>query len=75
MASESIDNTKNDCYFIGKITEDLLFIAKHMRAVTIDELGNNEILLDSMMFRLIQISENAKKLVVSHYTVMQNPAS
>ena len=28
----------------------------------IEELGKNEILQDSMLFRMIQISENAKKL-------------
>lgn len=38
------------------------FIMKHMRDVSQDDLGQNEVLLDSMMFRLIQISENAKKL-------------
>jgi len=33
-----------------------------MEGVSIEELTENEILQDSMMFRLIQISENAKKL-------------
>ena len=33
-----------------------------MSDVDQEELGENEILLDSMMFRLIQISENARKL-------------
>lgn len=33
-----------------------------MEAVTIRTLGENEVLLDSMSFRLIQIQENAKKL-------------
>ena len=30
--------------------------------VDIEELNANEILLDSMLFRMIQLSENAKKL-------------
>lgn len=34
----------------------------HMQNVYIEELNANEILLDSMLFRMIQISENAKKL-------------
>lgn len=34
----------------------------HMQNVDIEELNANEILLDSMLFRMIQISENAKKL-------------
>ncbi len=33
-----------------------------MKNVDIEELNANEVLLDSMLFRMIQISENAKKL-------------
>ena len=33
-----------------------------MEDVNEEDLGENEVLLDSMMFRLIQISENAKSL-------------
>ncbi|MBO4399492.1 MAG: DUF86 domain-containing protein [Lachnospiraceae bacterium] len=57
-----MDNVKNDSYFASKIREDLVFIEKHTKGITQEELNANEILLDSMMFRLIQISENAKKL-------------
>ena len=57
-----MDNVKNDGYYISKITEDLAFIEKHTRGIDKEELSKNEILLDSMLFRLIQISENAKKL-------------
>ena len=53
---------KNDLYYANKIQEDLAFIIKHMKDVDEDELAHNELLQDSMMFRLIQISENAKKL-------------
>ena len=45
-----------------KIRHDLEFIVVHMRDVDIEELHKNEVLLDSMLFRMIQISENAKKL-------------
>ncbi|MBR2802895.1 MAG: DUF86 domain-containing protein [Erysipelotrichaceae bacterium] len=41
---------------------DLAFIIRQMKGVSISELKENEILLDSMMFRMIQISENARKL-------------
>ena len=57
-----MDNVKNDLYYANKIQEDLAFIIKHMKDVDEDELAHNELLQDSMMFRLIQISENAKKL-------------
>ena len=57
-----MDNTKNDGYFLNKIRQDLAFIVKNMRNVDIEELNDNEVLLDSMLFRMIQISENSKKL-------------
>lgn len=57
-----MNNLKNDEYYIGKILTDLHFIVEHMEGVTIQTLGENEVLLDSMSFRLIQIQENAKKL-------------
>lgn len=57
-----MDNVKTDNYYIQKIRKDLEFIVIHMRNVDIEELNANEILLDSMLFRMIQLSENAKKL-------------
>ena len=57
-----MDNAKNDAYYVQKIKGDTAFITKHMANVEIEELSNNEVLLDSMLFRMIQISENAKKL-------------
>ena len=57
-----MDNVKTDSYYIQKIRKDLQFIVEHMRNVGIEELNANEVLLDSMLFRMIQLSENAKKL-------------
>ena len=57
-----MDNEKNDSYFVEKIKTGIIFITAHMKDVDLRELGENEVLLDSMMFRMIQISENAKKL-------------
>ncbi len=57
-----MDNVKNDNYYIQKIKRDLEFISMHMKNVDIEELNANEVLLDSMLFRMIQISENARKL-------------
>ena len=59
-----MNNHKDDNYYIEKVVEDLLFINKHMKEVTMKQLKNNEILLDSMLFRLIQIQENIKKLTI-----------
>lgn len=57
-----MDNLKNDHYYIQKLAQDLEFIVIHMQNVDIEELNANEILLDSMLFRMIQISESARKL-------------
>ena len=57
-----MDNIKNDHYYLEKIKTDLAFIVKHMKDIDLQELNENEVLLDSMLFRMIQISENAKRL-------------
>lgn len=57
-----MDNRKDNRYYIKKIVTDLAFVLNHTEGLTQDELENNEILVDSVMFRLIQISENSDKL-------------
>ena len=57
-----MDNVKNNEYYIKKIIVDLSFIIEHTENLTRTELDENEILIDSIMFRLIQISENSDKL-------------
>ena len=54
-----MDNLKNDSYYIDRIKKDLQFISIQMKEVDIEELNKNEVLLDSMLFRMIQISENS----------------
>lgn len=44
-------------YYIGKVFDDLAFIIRHMKDVDSEAFAGNEILQDSMMFRLIQISK------------------
>ena len=57
-----MDNIKNDGYYVQRIIRDLSFVVSQMKNVDIEELNANEILLDSMLFRMIQISENSRKL-------------
>lgn len=57
-----MDNAKNNEYYLAKIIADMSFIEKHAGKKSIEELKADEILLDSVMFRLIQISENSLKL-------------
>ena len=53
-----MDNVKNDKYYLEKIISDLRFIIEHTKGKTKDEIENNDLLVDSIMFRIIQIAEN-----------------
>ena len=67
-----MDNVKNDAYYLERLKNDMAFIIRHMKDTTSEELGRNELLLDSMLFRLIQISENAKKLSDAYTSAHSN---
>ncbi len=57
-------NVKNDGYYLKKIVADIEFIMKHMENIDENSFNKNELLVDSVMFRLIQISENSNRLSV-----------
>ena len=57
-----MDNVKNDMYYIRKMLKDIKFIIEKTEGIALDELEENEVLCDSVLFRLIQISENSGKL-------------
>lgn len=57
-----MDNKKDNAYYVKKIVTDLAFVLEHTKGLTQQELEENEILVDSVMFRLIQVSENSDKL-------------
>ncbi len=57
-----MDNIKGDNYFLDKIISDLEFIIAHTQGKTQAEIEKDELLVDSMQFRLIQVAENADKL-------------
>ena len=57
-----MNNVKNNSFYLQKIVDDLQFILKHTNGITKEQLKENEVLLDSVMFRLVQVSENANKL-------------
>ena len=66
-----MDNTKDNIYYIQKIIADLSFVVDHTKELTQKEFETNELLIDSVMFRLIQVSENSSKLTddfKAHYT-------
>ncbi len=53
---------KDDKYYRDKLKEDVIFIMEHMAGQTPDSFEADPVLQDSMMFRLIQISESARNL-------------
>lgn len=57
-----MDNKKTDLYFLEKIISDLEFICRHTKVSDKEELEKNEVLIDSILFRLIQVSENSDRL-------------
>lgn len=57
-----MDNVKDDRYYLGKIVDDLKFVIDHTEGKTREEIENDEVLIDSILFRIIQISENNGKL-------------
>lgn len=57
-----MDNKKDNRYYLNKIKNDLSFIIEHTKNIGLKELDENEMLIDSIMFRLIQVSENSDKL-------------
>lgn len=63
-----MEHIKNDAYYLKKLRADMVFIVKHMAGVDAAGFQSNEVLQDSMMFRLIQISENAEKISEKYKT-------
>lgn len=60
-----MDNRKDDAYYLGKIVKDLKFLINQASGKTKEKIENDEVLIDSIMFRLIQISENSDKLTTA----------
>ena len=53
---------KTDNYFLTKIVTDLEFLMAHTEGLDKTQMQKDEVLLDCIMFRLVQISENSDRL-------------
>jgi uncharacterized protein with HEPN domain len=53
---------KDNRYYLDKMKENVDFILSHMDGVSKQQLEDDPVLLDSMMLRLVQISENSRNL-------------
>ena len=65
MVLNYMDNLKKDNYYIKLIMEDIDKILKYTNEVSYDDFMNEEQLIDAILFRLIQMTENIKKLSIS----------
>lgn len=63
-----MDNIKNDEYYINKLLNDLHFLIEHTKGKTYEEIENDPVLIDCIMFRLVQIAENSDRLTPSFKT-------
>lgn len=57
-----MDRIKDDKYYLEKVLKDLDYLSKMTATITKSELEANEMMLDSIMFRFIQISESLKRV-------------
>ena len=57
-----MDNVKNDAYYKNLIINDVEKIILYSKDKSYNEFIEDEALVDAILFRLIQISENIKKL-------------
>ena len=63
-----MDNEKNDRFYLEKIIADLKFVIEHTQGITQKEMEENDLLIDSIMFRIVQVAENSAKLNESFRT-------
>ena len=57
-----MDNIKGNQYYLDRIKTDLKFVIAHTQGKTKEEIEADELLIDSIMFRIIQIAENNSRL-------------
>lgn len=60
-----MDNVKDNSYYIKKIIEHIDFVLQNTDGLSLNQMKDNEILIDSVMFRFIQIAEAAQELTPS----------
>ena len=62
-----MNNIKNDKNYMRKVIEDITTINKYMTGVeTYEQFISDDILIDAVMFRLVQMIENIKKISIEY---------
>ena len=57
-----MDNIKNDSYYAKQIVDNISAIKRYISNKTYEQFVKDEELIDAVMFRLIQLVENIKKI-------------
>lgn len=57
-----MDNLKNDKYYIDLARKDIEKIIQYTKGISYEDFINDEQLIDAVMFRLVQMIENIKKI-------------
>ena len=57
-----MDNSKNDKYYAEKTIEQINIISDYIDSKSYDEFITNNQLVDAIMFRLVQMIENIRKI-------------
>ena len=57
-----MDNRKNDKYYAEKTIENIDVITKYIKGKSYDEFLADSELMDAIMFRLVQMIENVKRI-------------
>lgn len=57
-----MDNTKGDEYYIKKVIANINMIISYSSGLSYDEFIKDELIIDAIMFRLIQMVENTNRI-------------
>ena len=57
-----MDNKKEDAYFVRQIISNIDTIREYVKDMTYDDYISSQMVVDSTLFRLVQIGEEIKKL-------------
>ena len=66
MVLRFMDNKKDDKYYIKKATAEINAIIDYTKGMSYDEFMSNLVIIDAVMFRLIQLIENIKNISTSY---------
>ena len=67
-----MDNIKNDKYYVTNIVKDINAIHEYIKGKSYEAFEDDVMLIDAVMFRLVQLGENIKKLSQEYRTTHPN---